>query len=262
MRRLITIIIAIFAVGSCFGQFYLTFPDDESDAEAKSDSTKEKEEFVWDSKLVYSIYGGFSYWYENRANDCAVDFKDHVDDLRTGGHFGFEVKYKYTDNWQFGLKTQLYLAYANGLYKTSSSYYYSYYTGSGALSSTDATEQTLMENVCVFFIGPSANYVFYNTQNFDISFGAAVGYFRMWNSYEMGEHIDEVMKSHSLGVVPALTFDYRIAKHCSLYLQLSSQFSCFKKYKIDSEFDGFYEVEKNHYMNINRGEISLGISFF
>jgi len=196
-----------------------------------------------------ALNGGYSYEIAKISNSVPDDFKDYVQQLKSGYHIGGDFTYYFSENIGVGFK---YYAF-----KTSNSMDNIYVEDSEG----NITYGKMSDDLTISFIGP-----LYSSRLFDKAgknafiFNFAIGYMKYDNDKVIINNYK--MTGETFGMVLDVGYDIQLSDDFSLGFQISYTMGALSKYDI---FDGSttktIKLESGNYESLHRIDFSIGIRF-
>ena len=199
--------------------------------------------------LRIAINGGYSYVLAEVSEAVPDDFKDYVNELKSGYHFGGDFTYYFSQPLGIGFRYYL--------FKTSNSMNDIYVED----ASGHKTFGVMSDDLTISYIGPmfSLRYLSpYNKNTFFTNF--SLGYMSYSNKRVVVYNYK--LTGSTFGVALDIGYDIGLSRNFSLGLQLSLNAGALVKYELD---DGTttkkIELEKDEYESLNRIDLSVGLRF-
>lgn len=232
------------------------------------------------ARFLFNINGGISY--SNNDDKYSSNLDDQKDQMSLGYVFGTEINYLLTGKVAVGLIFNYHKSNGNGRYGNNDKYQtpiyeLNYYGGyNGYDNSPDYVD--IDEKESIYFTGLNFSYFFIQQNKQSLSAGIALGYLRYrylsdlktfkapveesvnLSSYPISSKSD--ILGNTIGLVPSFSYSYKVYKNISAYSKLSFTLGKLSQYKIKDDYhENYYslELDKDDYIKICKGELSLGL---
>jgi len=196
-----------------------------------------------------AINGGYSYQTAKVAESVPSDFKDYINELKSGYHFGGDLTYYFTEPLGFGFKYYL--------FKSSNSIDNIY------LEDTDGnrTYVKMSDDLTISFIGPtfSTRLLSHDKKNAFLM-NLSLGYMG-YSNYKV--IIDKYkMTGRTMGLSFDIGYDIGLSENLSLGFQISFLSGTLFEYDWnDGSTTETIDLEEGEYESLNRIDFSVGLRF-
>lgn len=196
-----------------------------------------------------AVNGGYSYRIAKLADNTPSDFENYMKDLRSGGNYGIDVSYYFSEQMGVGLKYNAYRSKneIGNVYVT---------------NNTDGSTRygTMSDNITVSFMGPSFCTRLMNMEKKNCwVMNFALGYMGYTNKARL---IDPYkLTSSTLGFAWDIGYDFGISNELSIGIQLSYVGGSLSQYKITNGYrtETIKIEDSKNYENLNRFDFSVGL---
>lgn len=192
---------------------------------------------------------GYSYRINKIGDNVPDDFKDYVNKLKSGYHFGGEASYFFTPPLGMGFRYYS--------FRTSNSMDGVYFEDEDG----NAYYGTLSDEIAVSFIGPSfsTRIIDYTNHNSFIM-SLAIGYMGYVNHMELIEPMK--MTGNTLGMALDISYDLGLSESLALGFRLSLITGNLFKYDLHHGGNTTtIELEEGEYEGLSRIDFSVGLRF-
>lgn len=196
-----------------------------------------------------AVNGGYSYHTAKIAGSVPNDFKNYLNELKSGFHFGGDINYYFSEPLGFGFKYYL--------FKSSNSLDNIY------IEDTDGnrTYGRMSDDLTISFIGPSFSTRFLNHDKSNaFLMNVSLGY--------MGYSNDKVIidkykiTGSTIGLSYDIGYDIGLSNNLSLGFQVSFLAGTLIKYDLnDGSTTETIDLEEEGYESLNRIDFSVGLRF-
>jgi hypothetical protein len=200
-------------------------------------------------KFRLALNGGYSYQTAKVAESVPSDFKDYINELKSGYHLGVDATYFFSETLGFGLKYSRFL--------TSNSINNIYVTDEEGFTRTGK----MSDDLTISFFGPTFSSRLLNhdkTNAFLMS--VAIGYLSYSNDKVIIDNFK--MTSNTMGLSIDMGYDIGLSENLSLGVQISYLMATLTQFELD---DGHtkqtIELEEGEYEGLNRIDLSVGLRF-
>jgi len=196
-----------------------------------------------------AINGGYSYQTAKVAESVPSDFKDYINELKSGYHFGGDLTYYFTEPLGFGFKYYL--------FKSSNSIDNIY------LEDTDGnrTYGKMSDDLTISFIGPtfSTRLLSHDKKNAFLM-NLSLGYMG-YSNYKV--IVDKYkMTGRTMGLSFDIGYDIGLSENLSLGFQISFLSGTLFEYDWnDGSTTETIDLEEGEYESLNRIDFSVGLRF-
>jgi hypothetical protein len=201
------------------------------------------------NKFRVAVNVGYSYQTAKVAESVPSDFKDYINELKSGYHLGVDATYFFSETLGFGLKYSRFL--------TSNSINNIYVTDEEGFTRTGK----MSDDLTISFFGPTFSSRLLNhdkTNAFLMS--VAIGYLSYSNDKVIIDNFK--MTSNTMGLSIDMGYDIGLSENLSLGVQISYLMATLTQFELD---DGHtkqtIELEEGEYEGLNRIDLSVGLRF-
>ncbi|MEK6476554.1 hypothetical protein WJR50_03430 [Catalinimonas sp. 4WD22] len=196
-----------------------------------------------------AINGGYSYQIAKVAESVRSAFKDYIQELKSGYHFGGEVTYYFSEPLGVGVKYNV--------FKSSNSIDNIYLKDTYG----NKTYHKMSDDLTISFIGPTFSTRLLNHDKSNaFLMNLALGYIAYSNDKVVID--DYKMTGSTMGLTFDVGYDIGLSENLSLGFQISLLTGALNEYDWnDGTITETIELEEGEYESLNRIDFSVGLRF-
>lgn len=196
-----------------------------------------------------SVNGGYSYLTAKISDKVPSDFEDYIKELKSGYHFGADIKYYFSENIGIGIK-------------------YNQFKSSNSLDNIYVEDTSgnrrygkMSDNITTFYIGPEFSTRLPNQNKTGIFYSDfSLGYIGHTNNFVIVDNY--TMKGNSLAYILNIGYDIKISENFFAGFQISYTAGFLTEYELDNgNTKQVVELESDEYESLNRLDLSLCFRF-
>ena len=195
-------------------------------------------------KFALSLDFGYSRRLAKTTENASSDYKDYINHLKNGYHFGGDLAYYFSEIYGFGAKFQIFKA-----------------SNSGTFYVENYGRANIEDNITIPFIGP----MFFMRYNIDdkkaFLINYAVGYFGYTDKWKVGNNTGKNTGA-TAGMMCDFNYNYWFTQNAAFDIHLSLIAGSLSKYTYDDgKTKKEIKLDKEEYEGLGRLDISIGLRF-
>jgi hypothetical protein len=197
----------------------------------------------------FAINGGWSYQTAKIGDNVPSDFKQYVEDLKSGYNIGGDITYYFSEFLGVGFKYQL--------FKTSGQMDNIYIT------QTDGTKKygKMSDDISITFIGPTFYTRLLDSKRKNaLLIGLALGYLGYDDKFVMVDRYTQM--GSTAGFICDFGYDIGVSKNMAIGFNITLLSGLLSEYELsDGVTNKTIKLDKDHYIGLGRIDLSIGIRF-
>jgi hypothetical protein len=198
-------------------------------------------------RIRLALTGGWGYRIAKLADNVSGDFKQYINDLRSGTQYGGDINYYFSEQVGLGLKYNVYQS-KNEI-------------GSIYVVQPNGSTQygKMSDNIIIDFIGPSISTRLLNEKKKNaLLLNLAIGYLGYMDNAVLINNY--TFKGNTVGMVWDIGYDVGISENWAIGFQFSYLIGTLTQIQLsDGTQTRTIKLEKDEYENLSRIDLSVGL---